>query len=194
MADSTYQRTVSDLESAGLNPMLALRGTDPSATITAAPVVNELGAAMNNGIGNYSALQSANQSSAQANVSNAQVDNVQSQTNLNTYLAAKAAADTTSALSAARVSNAQADKISSGSLMSDVIGSTAAAKTSQYLNSAMDTVTNKVKSLVQGITANSASKVQSLPLPPPAGSPSNSSDSSGWSYGLPDVSPPSLSQ
>lgn len=176
-ADTSYQRGVADMEAAGLNPMLAyLQGGDPSATGASAsggvaPVLNSLDNASKAGLSAYSALQAASQVAPT-------IENTKSQTNLNNALVTKAAADTTSALSAAQanqanarladvnsvLSGAQTTKLKSGSWMSDLVGTDAAQKGSQYLNSAIDSTSAKVQSLIDNVTNSSAYRaVQSLP-------------------------------
>lgn len=95
MADTTYQRTVADMEAAGLNPMLAygnsLDATPGGASYTAQNVAS---GAVNSGVSAASV--------------NADVSNTESQTDLNQAQLSKVAADTKASNASAAQANANA--------------------------------------------------------------------------------------
>lgn len=114
MRSTAYQTAVTDLEKAGLNPMLAY-SNGPAAT----PSGNAI--AMQNPA---SSLQQGMSSAGSSLIQNASVDNLKSQSALNNSLMVKAAADTQNALNSAQAAEASAKKSSAdaASTLADLPG------------------------------------------------------------------------
>lgn len=137
-----------------------------------APVLsNALGDAMKEGITNYSALQSSKQY-------NPLVDKMRSESTLNNALSAKAAADTTSALSYSRMLDAQAgslaattDNTKQDTLLKQqgyagrMLGTGLVNAGTQALSSARDGILDSVTDIISNITQSSAKKVPPPPSP-----------------------------
>lgn len=161
LANTAHQREVNDLREAGLNPILSASGSGSSVpSVAPAPVINSLGEAMKHGITNYSAFQGAALQRQQIEASAASA-------NLDKALSAKAAAETTSALSQAK--NIEADTaLKLAALPQKEFAGSAAKAVQPLVHSATDTISAGIQSVIDYLSQNSGVKVsKSSPNAPP---------------------------
>jgi len=148
MSNTSHRREMADLEKAGLNPLLSGKyggASTPGGAI--APVVNTLGNAMESGISNFSALQSAQQTAANID---------------------KTKADTAYTVATTPSPDVGKSKDLPPALV-DVLGPKLAQKVSNETSSAGDAVANagsnfmsKASDIVDSIGASSASALDRL--------------------------------
>lgn len=74
MADTTYQRTMSDMTAAGLNPILAYSQQLPTATMGVPVVNNVLGQASNSGFDAFSSMMNAGASAQSQTIKQPEAD------------------------------------------------------------------------------------------------------------------------